>query len=503
MAFENNKFSVAKKTKLPAGDFSVECNVALGADVGKILSVGVKAFEESCETLNGVLNYSGVVDLKIIFTTADGQINCSNHSCNFSSKFESDKIATGQDAVILLKVVDYVIESISGDSVRIVVNLEQSGDIVCQSEIETIACNDEDVFCKNEEIEILKLVATKKDGFTQTSEVSLRESVKKILSTESQVLLKNCESLSGFVSLQGEVLTRVVFLSEEDKFECFYVSEPFKEELEVDGCEKDDVVEAYAFIKDEKVTTQIENDDKGQKLTINIPVEVLLRVYHNELISVVDDIYSTKNEINLTTESFENSTICPLIVVEDKIEGSLNLDEDAPRVDKVLFASGNGVSLTNVYVNDGQIFVEGIAKTNVIYLNDETSSLNSAAVDVPFAFSDKFDCQCDGFVMASAMISDVDVVVKKGRDLYYDAKIKVDVNCSYDRISSIISKAEILDVLPERDYAMEVLFAQSGQSAWEIAKSAHVPLEQVVAQNPEATFPLEEETSLVLFYQKG
>ena len=141
------------------------------------------------------------------------------------------------------------------------------------------------------------------------------------------MLLKNCESLSGFVSLQGEVLTRVVFLSEEDKFECFYVSEPFKEELEVDGCDKDDVVEAYAFIKDEKVTTQIENDDKGQKLTINIPVEVLLRVYHNELISIVDDIYGTKNEINLTTESFENSTICPLIVVEDKIEGSLNLSK--------------------------------------------------------------------------------------------------------------------------------------------------------------------------------
>ena len=295
----------------------------------------------------------------------------------------------------------------------------------------------------------------------------------------------------------------LVFLSEEDKFERFYVSEPFKEELEVDGCDKDDVVEAYAFIKDEKVTTQIENDDKGQKLTIGIPVDVILRVYRNDLISVVDDIYSTKNEINLTTESFENSTICPLIVVEDKIEGSLNLDEDAPRVDKVLFASGNGVSLTNVYVNDGQIFVEGIAKTNVIYLNDETSSLNSVQVDVPFSFSDKFDCQCDGFAMASAMISDVDVVVKKGRDLYYDAKIKVDVNCSYDRISSIISKAEISDVLPERDYAMEVLFAQSGQSAWEIAKSAHVPLEQVVAQNPEATFPLEEETSLVLFYQKG
>lgn len=503
MAFENNKFSVAKKTKLPAGDFSVECNVALGADVGKILSVGVKAFEESSETLNGVLNYSGVVDLKIIFTTADGQINCSNHSCNFSSKFESDKITTGQNAVIMLKVVDYVIESISGDSVRIVVNLEQSGDLVSQMDVETISCNDENVFCRNEEIEILKLVATKRDSFTQTSEVSLRDNVKKILSTESQVLLKNSDSGTGFVSLQGDILTRVLYLTEEDKFETFYVNEPFKEEIEVDGAEKDDIVEAYAFIKDENVTTQIENDDKGQKLTISIPVDVILRVYRNDLISIVDDLYSTKNEINVTTESFENTSVCPSAIVEDKIEGSLTLDEDSPRVDKVLFASGNGVSLTNVYVSEGQVFVEGIAKTNVIYLNDETSSLNSVQVDVPFSFNDKFDCQCDGMVMANAVISDVDVVVKKGRDLYYDAKIKVTINCSYDRVSSVISQAENSETLPERDYAMEVVFAQSGQNTWDIAKNAHVPAEQVALQNPDVVFPLEEDASLVLFYQKG
>lgn len=52
------------------------------------------------------------------------------------------------------------------------------------------------------------------------------------------MLLKSVESGTGFVSLQGDVLTRVLYLTDEDKFESFYMTESFKEEIEVDGAEK-------------------------------------------------------------------------------------------------------------------------------------------------------------------------------------------------------------------------------------------------------------------------
>ena len=503
MAFESNKFSVAKKIKLPTSDFSVECNVSLGCEVDKILSIGVKAYDESSETLNGVLNYSGIVDLKIIFITPEGEINSTCHSCNFSSKFESSDILTGQEPIIILKVVDYSIESISGDSLRIVVNLNQSGLCLGQNEISSIGSNDEEVCCKNEEIEVVKFVGSKKEIFDVESETVLRENIKKVLTTESQVMLKSIESGTGFVSLQGDVLTRVLYLTEEDKFDSFYINESFKQEIEIDGVEKDYICEAYLSVKEKDVTTSIENEDNGQKLNIKVPVCANVKVFKNELITVINDLYSTKNEIALTTESFENTVVCPAVNIEDKIEGSLTLEEDAPRVDKVLFASGNGVNLTNVYLQDGQVYIEGIAKTNVVYLNDDTNSLNSVQVDVPFSFSDKFDCECDGVLIASAIVSDVDVVVKKGRDLYYDSKVKVTINCSYDNVSAVISQANISEPLSERDYAMEVIFAMSGQSAWDIAKSTHVPVEQVSAQNPDVIFPLEQDTSIVLYYKKG
>ena len=502
MAVETNKFSVTKKTKLSSSDFSVECNVSVGSDIGKILSVGVKATDDNYETLNGVLNYSGTVDLKLVFLTDSGEIGSSCHSCNFSSKFENEDIVTGQEAIISLSVIDYQIENISGDSVRIVVNINQSAVICEEKEVDSITCNDDDVCLSNEEIEIVKLLASKKEVFDVESELNIKDNIKKILCPESQVMLKSVESGVNFVSVQGEVTTKILYLTDEDKFESFYVNESFKEEIEVEGVSRENLVEAYLKVKEDGVSTQIDESEKGQVLTVKVPVIAFVRVYQNELVSVVKDLYSLKNEISISTESFENSIVCPLMTIEEKIEGNLTLDEDAPRVDKVLFFCGNNVNLTNIYVEDDKIHVEGIAKTNVVYLNDETNSLNSVQVEVPFTVSEKFDNGCNGAITANAIVTDVDVVVKKGRDLYYDAKVKINLICAHDSISAVISQANANDLLPEKDYAMEVLFAQKDQNAWDIAKSAHVSVEQIMLQNPELVFPLEEDTSVILYYKK-
>ena len=55
---------------------------------------------------------------------------------------------------------------------------------------------------------------------------------------------------------------------------------------------------------------------------------------------------------------------------------------------------------------------------------------------------------------------------------------------------------------PEKDYAMEVVFASANEELWEIAKKTRVKGEQILTQNPEILFPLAEDTSLILFYQK-
>ena len=502
MAFEKNNFLVARKKSLEKREFTVECNVSTGANVNKILTLAVEGEVSNSEVLNGVINFSGSVDTKLVFLCDDEQISSVNANCPFSSKFESEDIETGQIAEVKVKVVDYNIDSVGGDMVKISVRLEQSGFIVGNQEIGTISCNDDCVCIKNEEIDVIKFIGAGSENITIESEINVRENIKKILLTESSVIVKSVDSGVNFVSVTGDVVSRVLYLNENDRFESGYVYDGFKEEIELAGATRDSRVEAEAKVNREGVMTELVQDEKGCKLLVKMPVSISVRAYDNERISVINDLYSTKGEVTATTSSYNMTEVCPLELVEGKIEGSLTLDENSPRVDKVLFNGGNSVTITNSYVKDGEVFVEGIAKTTVVYLNDETSSLQSVVLDVPFALNDKINCEEGALTVVDAIVCDVDVVVKKGREFYYDAKVKASVNCCHDLVSGVISEASLQEEDRQKDYAMEIIFAPRGKDLWDIAKSARVKEEQILSQNPEVEFPCQEDTPLVLFEQR-
>ncbi len=502
MAFERENFFVARKSVLSKGDFTVECNVSAGANVSKVLSLSVEGYVQSVEALNGVINYSGAVDAKLVIMTEEGEVNTVNSTCPFSSRFESEDIENNQEAFVKVNVIDYNVESVGGEMVKVAVVLEQNGFVVCNSEVGTIDCHDDDVCYKKDEISVIKYIGSAREEITSESEINLRENIKKILLTESHAIVRNVDAGAGFATISGDVITRVLYLSENDKFESGYINDTFKEEIELNGVTRESFVEGDSFVRQDGVVTEIVQDEKGGKILVKVPIVLTIRAFEEGKISVINDIYSTKNEINVTTSSFNMSSISPMAVAEGKIEGSLTLEEEMPRVDKLLFSGGNSIAVTNSYLKDGEIVLEGIAKTTAIYLNDESSSLHSVQLDIPFVISDKYSVEEGGTLSVNAVLNDVDVVVKKGREIYYDAKVKACVSYSNELVSGVISEATLLEEFANKDYAMEIVFAPSGKELWDVAKDARVKEEQIISQNPEVAFPVSEDTPLVLFYQR-
>ncbi len=502
MAFEKNNFDVAKKMLLPKSELSVECNISAGTNVTKVLSLLVDARVESQEVLNGVINFSGILDTKLVFCGENDEINTICANCPFSSKFESEEIEAGQTARIAVTVIDCRVESVGGETVKVMALLEQKGTLVCNQQISTISCHDDNVCIKNEEIETIKFIGSASEDIVVESEINIRENIKKIILVESGVVVKNVESGVGFATISGDVVSRVLYLGENDKFESGYVYDGFKEEIELSSLTRDSLVEGEAVIGKMGATTEIVEEEKGCKLLVKVPLSITVRGYDRANVSVINDLYSVKGDIHVTTSSFNMSEVCPVELVEGKIEGTLTLDENEPRVDKLLFHGGSGVTITNAYIKEGEVTIEGIARTSAIYLNDETSSLHSVQLEIPFSLNDKIACDDGAIILVDAIVSDVDVVVKKGREFYYDARVKATVNCCHDLASGVISEAVMVGEGGEKDYAMEIIFAPAGRELWDIAKSAKVKEEQILVQNPEVIFPTSVDTPLVLFNQR-
>lgn len=498
-----NKFNVVKKKRLDKGSFNVECNVETNVEIDKILSVCHTAQAENAEILNGVVNYSGIIDLCILYCTVDGEIGTINSSCPFSSKFEDACISVGDKINIKVDVEDYSIESVTSSNIKINCTIMQSAMLILCREVGNVSAGDENICLKEDEILINALIGEAKEVFTVESEFSIKEPVKKVLIADCQVSVKSVESGVNFVSVGGEVVTRLLYLTEKDRFESTYITENFKEEVELEGVTRDSVSEAVAFIKKNAVKCEIDEAEKGVNIKLTIPVEIKVVSYQEKNEVVIKDIYSIENELEVTTESFEMSKQYACDYFESKIDGTLTLEEDKPRVDKIMFVGGSNLTVTNSYLKNGEVCVEGVSKTNVVYLNDETNALHSVTIEVPFVVSDKANVPCENAeVSICAVLYDVDVVVKKGREFYFDAKLKVNINYDCEEIGAVISKVEPTGVHSEKDCAIELVFASAGQTAWDVAKSMKVREDTIMLQNPEIQFPLEQDENIIIYYQK-
>ena len=503
MSFEKNKFQVVKKKRLPKSEFNVECNITADAEIAKIFSVCHSAQVENAEILNGVVNFNGNIDICLLFQTVDGEIQTINSSCPFSSKFEDEKIGVGDRVGIECEVVDYSIESVTSSNVKINCVVMQKGVIIYCKEIESIDCSDENICARKDEMMVNTFVGEAKEISTLDSEVSIKEPVRKVILCDSDVSVKSVECGVNFVAVSGEIINRILYLTENDRYETCYVTENFKEEVELDGVTRDSMAEAKVCVKKNQMQCETITQERGITLKIAVPVEIKVCAYEEKNVEVIKDIYSTTQELEISTESFDMTKNFQGDYFESKIDGSLTLGDDQPRVDKILFIAGTNLSISNAYIQNGEIVVEGVAKANVVYLNDEENSNQSVTVEVPFVVSDKSSVTCENPELSVfAVLYDVDVVVKKGRDLYFDGKLKVQVGYDCNEISAVINNVSVQSEGVERDCEIELVYAKKDMDAWDIAKKFKVREEMLMIQNPEVAFPLQEDANIILFYQK-
>ena len=188
---------------------------------------------------------------------------------------------------------------------------------------------------------------------------------------------------------------------------------------------------------------------------------------------------------------------------EFKIDGNVSLDENSPRVDKILSVDGSYLTLTNTAYSDGEILVEGILHTNAIYLNDDENEVYSVDIEIPFSQTERTNINEENVnVKLNYILFDVDVVAKRGRDLYVDAKVKATAWLDKTISNAIVSNITLGEECENNKSSIEIYYANEGQTFWDVAKDLKVPEEVLKEQNPGIAEPFTERTKIVYYKQK-
>jgi len=504
MSFEKSRCNFIKKSRLKGEQIMLDgaINSISGGDFQKMLWINACPQIDSVEPLTKEISVSGKAMIEAVFIDSENKVCTAETSLPFLTKFINENVNPTTKINLNATISDINFEE-SNSRVSSVINFDV--DITSVNELELLNGGDENICLKEDEIVSQKLLKDDCITFNEEQKVTITESFDRIISVCTDVVIKDITCNANFFIVQGELLTKIFYVicGETERIISVSAVESFKREIEVGSLSENSSVEIEINVKKENLKFEQENIENGSNVIITVPLDLCFKAYEEIKIACASDLFSLKNNLEIVSNDYERTKIVSAMYFESKIEGSISLSEKEPRIDKLLGVSKGIIKPTNQYIKDGEIVLEGIVSVNVVYLNDETQTINCVKKDLPYIISEKTEVEASFNICARLVLCDVDVIARRGRELFLDAKIKASVRFFGALKGTLITDAIMGEPLPMKEEAIEIYFGKTGDKMWDIAKELRTRPEVIVEQNPEINSPLSENCNIIIYHQKN
>lgn len=503
MALEPNfeKVVASVRKRLESVQSQVDCKLSITDDVKKVVCSNAKANIENVEVSGREIIYSGYVNFQVVYFDKEMNPMGVDYTAEFRDKYSSNIELGNVVPVVGVSVID-VHTSINGD-IRAVATLETTIDAIINNSINVLTnINNETYFTKTELLNYSNYVTTVSNRFEVNNDVEIKDSISKILSVCPSVYIEKIVSDDRFITLNGGIYFDICYLTDNNIVRSTQFSSNFVQEIASDDIDQNSVIQSDLQIlyNDIKVTTSIDTDNAI--VNVDLPLMYTAYVFRNESLDVVSDLYSTSNFTNVVAESVESLSSFDSIVFDEKLSGNLSIQDNDAFIDEILGNCCGSVIVTNNFVQDGAINIEGVASTTILYLNKENNSTHSVEVEMPFAVSTATGIKDGMNSDVKLALTKISARVRRGKEIEVNAVLEIYVDVFNNVENAVITSVLEDDEIPESDCAMSFYIARQGDTIWNIARELRISTELLLAQNPNLTDDIDAGTQVVVYRQR-
>lgn len=231
----------------------------------------------------------------------------------------------------------------------------------------------------NENINVNKLVAEKKDMIFVESDMIVPDSkpdILKTINTSGTLCIYKKELQEGKIKIEGSVNTYIMYLAEEgeDNVRGINTSIDFSEIIDMPNCSQDMMLNSNIVIK--TIDCKVIN---GRKIGIKVGLEINAKVYSNEEIQIINGINNKENiqllEKTLNVNSLVGNSSTKAYVKDTiSIEGSDNLAE--------ILKSNVALVDRDIKISYNKILAKAEAEIKIVYLTED-NRINNITSKIP------------------------------------------------------------------------------------------------------------------------
>ena len=447
---------------------------------------------------DGKVNVRGRLIFRILYmcNESDRRLHNMGGELDFDENMLLKDVSEGDNVNIKWDIEDLSIGIINTRkiSAKAVVSLEAMAeniydmDMVC--DIDKNAESNIDFIKKD--IEVSQIAVSKRDVIRVRKELDIpsnRGNIQSVL--WSTVRLKNTsvKLMDRQLAISGEISVVVLYESEENAMvQWMETAVPFSEGIDI-ACSEDMIPDIDISVSSANLVPKPDSDGEQRILDLDMSIELGIKIYKEESISFISDMYSTACELVPTVKRITYNSIQFKNMSKAKVSDRLKLDNGNGNVMQV-FGSDGIVKIDEVRVNefDNNIVIEGVVYVNIMYISsDDSKPVCVAKQVIPFTHEAMVNgVSKDSMIFIRPSLEQLTTVMVGNNEIEAKAVVVLDI------LAMNSMETEIIEDVTEQPFDVEKIKAipcmvgymvKRGDSLWKIAKKYYTTVDNIKMVN--------------------
>lgn len=477
-----------------SGDVIIPDNMP---DVKDVLSLKAVAVVNDEKVTDGRVSFGGELKVDILYSSKDelAPVLSAEGVIPFVDFINADDIKKGDRAPLRLKLLSSRAKVVNDRKV----NVRAVGEICTyysDGREKNIVCG-----CDGDGVQALKeSVSVFKEGVAVREEFEVEDKcvlpsnmpeIEDILKSEVQVNEYEITPSDGRVNVKG-VLGMTVLYNGRTGVERAVFKIPFGGGSTAEGVRSSSVAWGDVYVKDYNVSVGGENTGE---IDINAEITADINTGENAEITAVKDIYSTKGNASVSTETIRFPERGVYTSAANSVREIITLNDSYPDILQI-----KDVSVTaeteDISINGDMLDIEGMLNVNMLYVTGyDNDPLECVNVTLPFENSVEIrgiydDAETD----ITVNVRDIDYSLLSGREAEIRLNLDYSIFALMENEKGFVTEAVIDENDPVKTLpGITIYTIRKGDTLWKIAKRFNTTVDDILAvnriENPDIIYP--------------
>ncbi len=342
---------------------------------------------------------------------------------------------------------------------------------------------DEKAEYRRRPLEVAQIAICKNDIFRLKEEVSLPSNYPNIF----QVLWDNI-SLGDMdfkvteekISMSGDVHVFILYEGEgeEHPIRSFETAIPFSGALECHGCREGMLPDIRCRLGQKELAVRPDFDGEERSIGLELVLDFAIRVYEEEELEIISDIYGVSNEIGTVTHRADLRQLLARVTGKTKVTDHIHVK--AGNVLQLLHSEGT-VALEQQTVVENGILLQGSLTVKVMYITGEDDApYGCTQAQIPYQYTLEVpDIAPEDIDTVQGSVEQLQATMLDGEEMDVKAVLNFSTvvfkSIPVDLISQV-NVSELDNARMSNLPGMVIYMVKEGDNLWNIGKKYYIPV---------------------------